>query len=234
MPSDMNHRFFSVVPAGGTGSRLGSAIPKQYLPLAGKPLIHWAVAPLLACGWIEQVLVVVAAGDTRAADIFNGVAKVRVCDAGGDTRSATVRGGLARLAALADAQDDNWVLVHDAARPGLDRQSLERLRSTLQHDPVGGLLALPVADTVKRADAGNTVVATVARDDLWLAQTPQMFRFGLLRRALAEHPQHTDEAGAIEAAGLPVRLVPGDRANFKVTTTHDLELMTRLLAGDIG
>lgn len=231
MPSDTHHRFFALVPAGGVGSRLGAAVPKQYLALAGKPLIQWAVAPLVACDWIEQVLVVVAPGDTAASRIFDGVRRVQVCNGGGATRSATVRGGLVHLSG---ARDDDWVLVHDAARPGLDRASLDRLRSTLQHDPVGGLLALPVADTVKRADGGQRVAATVARDDLWLAQTPQMFRLGLLRRALAEFPDVTDEAGAIEAAGLPVRLVVGDRANFKVTTTHDLELMARLLAGVTG
>ena len=246
-------RCLAVMPAGGTGSRLGAALPKQYLELAGEPMIARAARALLAAPWLERLVVVVAADDARAAGALAGLPRTTVLGEGGATRRDTVLAGLRWLARAQEATPDDWVLVHDAARPGLDRPSLERLRESLAADPVGGLLALPVSDTVKRStphdpaglgDAGpaehagqagasaTRVAQTVPREDLWLAQTPQMFRLGPLLGALERFPDVTDESAAIERAGLAPKLVPGSRANFKVTTAEDLDLMRRLLAAE--
>jgi 2-C-methyl-D-erythritol 4-phosphate cytidylyltransferase len=191
--------------------------------------------------------VVVAADDARAAAVLAGLPRTAVLAEGGATRRDTVLAGLRWLARAQGAAQGDWVLVHDAARPGLDRPSLERLRESLADDPVGGLLALPVSDTVKRSapqdparsvQAGQAgapaawVAQTVPREDLWLAQTPQMFRFGSLLGALERFPDVTDESAAIERAGLAPKLVPGARTNFKVTTVEDLDLMRRLLAAE--
>jgi 2-C-methyl-D-erythritol 4-phosphate cytidylyltransferase len=224
-------RFLAVIPAAGTGSRMGAAIPKQYLPLAGRTVLEWSVRALLAADWIERVVVVHAPGDARAAAALADAARgegsrLRLEPLGGATRRDSVLAGLQRLEATSSPTD--WALVHDAARPGLGLASLERLREAVHDDPVGGLLALPVADTVKRADAAGRVLRTEARERLWLAQTPQMFRLGPLLAALRAHPEVTDEASAIEAAGLSPRLVEGERRNLKVTTPEDLELMAAL------
>lgn len=232
---DAKDRFFAVIPAAGTGSRMAAATPKQYLPLAGRAVLGWSVGALLAAPWIERVLVVVAPGDARAAEVLaqhsrSAGTRLRLEAVGGTTRRDSVLAGLEQLAA--EAPPHAWVLVHDAARPGLRTAMLERLRDALQADPVGGLLALPMADTLKRADAQQRVLRTEAREGLWQAQTPQMFRLGPLLAALRAHPQVTDEAAAIEAEGLAPRLVEGERRNFKVTAPEDLELMSALLGGE--
>lgn len=229
--SDNAARCFAVIPAAGAGTRLGADLPKQYLPLAGRAMLRWSVDALLAAPWLERVVVVVAADDRRAGPLLAGLERVEVLGSGGATRRDSVLAGL-RALAEAGARADDWVLVHDAARPGLDPGLLERLRAELAGSAVGGLLAVPVSDTVKQAgDDRRSVHATLDRDRLWLAQTPQMFRFGLLDRALAASPRVTDEAAAIERAGHAPRLVEGARANFKVTTAEDLALMRRVLEG---
>ena len=230
-------RFFAVVPAAGTGTRVGGALPKQYLPLAGRTVLENAVQALLDAPWIDQVLVVVAQGDDRAAVLLAPMqarfpGRLRVAAVGGATRRDSVLAGLSQLAAQLAAHD--WVLVHDAARPGLSRASLERLREALATDAVGGLLALPVADTIKRAAPGGRVARTEPREGLWQAQTPQMFRFGVLREALRAHPQVTDEAAAVEADGRSPMLVEGERGNFKVTTAEDLRMMQELMRAHAG
>ena len=155
--------------------------------------------------------------------------KLRVVFCGGASRAESVRNG---LRAAAGALDDNdWVLVHDAARPCLSPAMLDDLLDQLTDDPVGGLLAVPVADTLKRSDSQQRVAATEPRDGLWQAQTPQMFRYGVLRRALQQSASVTDEAGAIEAAGLQPRLVRADATNFKVTYAADLRLAELILQG---
>ena len=225
-------RYFAVVPAAGVGARVGAACPKQYLPLAGRTVLQHALAALCAAEWIEQVVVVVAPGDHRARALLGDAPRVRISPTGGRARRDSVLAGLDAL--LGEAGDDDWVLVHDAARPGLTSAALLRLRDTLQDHPVGGLLALPVADTVKRARADAGVECTVSREHLWLAQTPQMFRAGLLREALLRCPDATDEAGAVESMGQVPRLVEGERRNFKVTAAEDLLLMQAVLSGDAG
>lgn len=222
-------RYFAVVPAAGAGSRVGGAVPKQFLPLAGKSVLEWTVGTLLAADWIEQVLVVLAPGDGGARGVLEGALgenpRLRLAAVGGATRRDTVLAALDLL----EASAHDFVLVHDAARPGLGVRALERLRAEVGAHASGGLLAVAVDDTVKSANDRNEVSATVSRAGLWLAQTPQMFRCAPLRDALARHPEVTDEAGAMEAEGHAVRLVRGERANFKITTAEDLEMMDALL-----
>lgn len=224
-------KYVALVPAAGTGMRMGEAVPKQYRILAGRPMLYHAVSALSDCDSIDAVFVVLAPADTIWAswpwDEFGARLTPLYC--GGATRAASVLNG---LCAIRDqVADDHWVLVHDAARPCLRQAHLRRLVSELSDDPVGGLLAVPVADTLKRADAAGRVARTEPRDGLWQAQTPQMFRYRLLVDALARLPEEavTDEAGAVEALGLAPRLVTGDMGNLKVTYPHDLPLAERLL-----
>lgn len=224
-------RYFAIVPAAGSGSRFGAACPKQYLPLLGRPLIFHTLAALCASPAIGRVWVVLSPEDDfwHRYDWTDLGAKLETVCCGGQTRAESVANGL-RVAATA-AADDDWILVHDAARPCLTPQLVERLVAELAADPVGGLLAVPVADTLKRADAGQRVAATESREGLWQAQTPQMFRYRLLADALAACSAVTDEAGAVEALGLKPKLVPGENTNLKVTFPADLGIAEWILRG---
>ena len=226
-------RHYAIVPAAGSGARFGAQIPKQYLPLAGRPLIHHALAALCAYPRIAGVWVIVSPGDEwwPQYDWSALGDKLHVVFAGGATRAQSVGNGLAAAAAGGALADDDWVLVHDAVRPCLSAAMLDALCDELADDAVGGLLAVPVADTLKRADAQQRVSATLPRDGLWQAQTPQMFRHRLLRDALAAHGEVTDEAGAVEAAGYSPRLVRAEASNLKVTYPADLALAELILAG---
>ncbi len=222
-------RHFAIIPAAGSGSRMGAERPKQYLDLCGKPLLWHALATLTEVARIEAVFVVLSPEDEWW-DSFDWTAlgpRLRVLRVGGATRAASVTNALQAVAAEVSPED--WMLVHDAARACLSVAQVEALIDTLADDPVGGLLALPVADTLKRADAGSRVLTTVSREAMWQAQTPQMFRHGLLSRALAAAPGVTDEAGAVEALGLAPRLVAADATNFKVTYPQDLALAAQIL-----
>jgi len=232
-------KHYALVPAAGRGERLGAAVAKQYLPVSGRPLLVHTVHALLSDARIDRVFIVLAPDDTDFAN--SGCAATLAADStpadssrvqtlacGGDTRAQSVTRALQALVARVDALD--WILVHDAARPCLPPESLARLIDTLSDHPVGGLLALPVADTLKRADAHGVVQSTQPREGLWSAQTPQMFRHGaLLAALLAAGSGVTDEAQAIELAGAKPQLVPGDPRNLKVTWPGDLELAGRLL-----
>ncbi len=222
-------RHFAIVPAAGSGSRMAASRPKQYLPLLGRPLIHHALAVLCAAPAIDAVYVVLSVDDAEWArhDWSALGPRLRPLFCGGATRADSVLGGLRAIAGEAAAGD--WVLVHDAARPCLAAWHVDKLVRELAHEEVGGLLAVPVADTLKRADEHQHVVETVARDSLWQAQTPQMFRYAMLRRALEGARKVTDEASAIEAAGLRPRLVQGDATNLKVTYPLDLHLAEWIL-----
>jgi 2-C-methyl-D-erythritol 4-phosphate cytidylyltransferase len=223
-------RAWAVVPAAGSGRRMGAATAKQYLLLRGRPLLAHSLAPLLRCARIEAVVLVVAPGDTRWQEAVSPGPRILTAP-GGAERCHSVLSGLNALAGRA-AQDD-WVLVHDAARPCLSAADLESLFAEIGNDPVGGLLALPLADTLKQADDEHRVAATVPREKLWRALTPQMFRYGLLRRALADAVEAgapvTDEAAAMERAGHRPALVAGSGANLKVTTPEDLALAEAVL-----
>ncbi len=224
-------RHYAIVPAAGSGSRFGGEMPKQYQMLAGRPLIYYSLAALCRCQRIDRVWVVLSPDDGwwRRYDWTSLGHKLETVYCGGASRSDSVANGLS--AAATAAHDDDWVLVHDAARPCLSQENLNALCEQLADDPVGGLLAAPLADTLKRADGEQRVACTVSRDGLWQAQTPQMFRYGVLRQVLAEHPQGTDEASAVEAAGFKPRLVAGDASNFKVTFPADLRLAELILQG---
>jgi 2-C-methyl-D-erythritol 4-phosphate cytidylyltransferase len=221
----------ALIPAAGTGSRLGAALPKQYLEIAGRPLLYHALLALAQHSRIEQVFVVLAQGDDRFAryDWRELGERVKPLYCGGETRAASVFNGL--LAARDSIAGSDWVLVHDAARPCLGREELDRLLRELEEDDTGGLLAVPVADTLKRANRDLRVAATEPRDNLWLAQTPQMFRYRLLIEALrtADPALVTDEASAIEGLGLKPRLVMGDSRNIKVTFPEDLGMAELIL-----
>ena len=221
--------FYALIPAAGFGMRMGYEIPKQYLTLAGQPMIAHALSTLCACAQISTVFVVLSPEDRqfRRYDFSRFGDKLQPLYCGGATRAESVLNGL--LAADIDA--DDWLLVHDAARPCLTQAHLNKLIDELKNDAVGGLLAVPVADTLKRADAEGRVLRTESREQLWQAQTPQMFRAGLLARALQQCQDVTDDASAIEALGLHPKLVACDASNFKVTYPQDL-LLAELLLGN--
>lgn len=234
----MYRQFFAVIPAAGTGSRFGTEIPKQYLPLNGAPLVRHTLQALLADARIGQIVVVLAPDDAtwsvRCLPV-QGAGQIHVVRSGGATRADSVINGINWIKDNLDPKNEDWVLVHDAARPCLSPTQLTRLIDILAEDPVGGLLAIPVADTLKRADAESVdsarVAETVDRRGLWQAQTPQMFRIGALLTALSEADRSTmtDEASAIERSGLQPRLVPGSLTNLKVTYPEDLALAEMIL-----
>jgi len=230
-------RLIAIVPAAGIGARAQlpaahETVPKQYRLLGGIPVLCRAVQALLTEPRIAEVRVVVAADDTRAADVLAGLPRTQCRPCGGPTRADTVLTAVRDAHAARPFSAHDWLLVHDAARPGLPPATLARLIDACLADGtgggVGGLLALPLADTLKQAVNGK-VARTVPRDDLWLAQTPQMFRADLLRAALeAAHSQGisvTDEASAMEAAGHAPILVQGDARNVKLTWPEDFDVL---------
>jgi 2-C-methyl-D-erythritol 4-phosphate cytidylyltransferase len=223
-------RFIALVPCAGVGARAGAGGPKQYAALAGRAVVAHTLDALSGVARLHATLVVLAADDDRFDTAVPGFAGSRgwVARCGGDTRARSVANGLAELAARGMRSDD-WVLVHDAARCLVRAEWIERLIDACADDAVGGLLALPVADTLKRS-RGDRAVATVDRSDLWAAQTPQMFRLGMLRRALAAGTTVTDEASAIESLGLEPKLVPGDSENLKLTWPGDFAVAERVIA----
>lgn len=234
----MSASLTALVPAAGVGVRAGSpdGLPKQYRDLGGEPMLRHAVRALLADSRIAQVRVAVAPGDSWADAALAGLPRTVLRRCGGPTRAETVRAALRD----ADLAAGAWVLVHDAARPGLPADALARLIDACLAQDRGGLLALPVADTVKQAGEASCgpawVDRTLPRDGLWLAQTPQMFRAGELQAALdarAGDPRVTDEATAVELACPPGRaplLVRGARANDKLTWPEDFDWFEGLLA----
>ena len=230
MPAPACH---ALVPCAGTGVRAGQGVPKQYVHLGGRAVVAHTLEALAGVEALATILVVLAPDDARFESEVEprGPAhgRLAVARCGGATRAESVANGLAALAARGAAGDD-WVLVHDAARCLVRPEWVERLIAACRDDAVGGLLALPVADTLKQATPEGRVAATRDRTGAWQAQTPQMFRLDDLRGALAKAgPAVTDEAGAVEAAGRAPLLVPGDLENFKVTQPGDFALAERLL-----
>lgn len=222
-------RCYALLPCAGSGSRAGTALPKQYQPLLGMPLVLHTLAALQAVQRVERCLVVVAPGD-RFLSVDHPDVQLLPC--GGSSRAGSVFNGLQALLAQGAAPDD-WVLVHDAARCLVMPQQINNLLDACWGDPVGGLLALQLPDTLKVERQGR-VAGTVDRSDKWLAQTPQMFRVGALHAALAATEAQgfagvTDEASAMEMAGQHPRLVPGSAQNFKVTYPEDFALAEAIL-----
>ena len=224
--------LYALIPAAGVGARMGAEIPKQYQQLAGVPLLRHAVDVLCRHTRVQQVFVVLAPGDGwfRQIDWSAYAGRLAPLYCGGATRAASVLNGL--MAMIDAVEPDDWVMVHDAARPCLTQALIDRLLTEAGDHAVGGLLALPVADTLKRADASQPVphvTGTVPREQVWQAQTPQMFRYRLLveamRRAAGDpNAGVTDESSAIERMGLQPRLVMGSPANLKVTWPEDVAI----------
>jgi 2-C-methyl-D-erythritol 4-phosphate cytidylyltransferase len=230
-PIGLVPRCYALVPAAGVGARSGADRPKQYVSIAGRAMMAHTLDALLAVPDLAATLVVLSPEDDQFEAAVPGFAGERgwVARCGGATRAESVANGLAELLARG-AQPHDWVLVHDAARCLLRPEWVERLIAACADDEVGGLLALPVADTLKEADALGRVAATVDRRGKWAAQTPQMFRLGLLRPALAAAGDAvTDESSAIEALGHRPLLVESPLENFKVTWPADFALAERLL-----
>jgi 2-C-methyl-D-erythritol 4-phosphate cytidylyltransferase len=242
-------RLFAVIPCAGTGTRAGAPLPKQYKTVAGRNLLHFTLAAFDACSELTQTLVVLAPDDSHFDPRrFSGLRyAVRRC--GGATRSDTVLNGLHALEEFG-ARDHDWVLVHDAARAGITPPLIRSLIAEVRDDEVGGIVALPLADTLKRAATADLfsvaedeappnktvprIGSTEPREGLWQAQTPQMFRLGVLRDALERARRDgiavTDEASAIERLGHRPRLVQGSLRNFKVTYPEDFELAEAMLS----
>ncbi|HEY0491242.1 MAG TPA: 2-C-methyl-D-erythritol 4-phosphate cytidylyltransferase [Telluria sp.] len=221
-------RYFALIPAAGVGARMAAGSPKQYLQIGGKPMLRHTIDAFLSSDLISHTFVVVSADDGHI-DAVAPQGGVTILRCGGATRMESIRNGLQAMSETIGS--DDWVLVHDAARPGLDAALIEKLITAVGTNPVGGLLALPVVDTVKRSGAGE--VQTVARDGLWLAQTPQMFRYKLLGEALAaatDPNKVTDDASAVEAMGFSPMLVEGHPRNLKVTLPADIRIAEMYLA----
>ncbi len=224
---------WAVIPAAGIGRRYGAAYPKQYERLAGRTVLGWSLSALLSVPGMRAIAVPLDAADVAWREVEEcGDPRVSICS-GGSVRAESVRRGLAHLRTLGALEDDR-VLVHDAARPGISGESILGLLEGVGADLDGGLLALPLGDTVKRADVDDRVTATEPRDGLWAAQTPQCFPLGRLYSALEAAADSgwsvTDEASAMEAAGARPRLAAGDPANLKLTRPADRELLEAVLA----
>jgi 2-C-methyl-D-erythritol 4-phosphate cytidylyltransferase len=226
-------RFHALIVAAGAGSRFASEIPKQYALLEGKAVLEHAIERLAAALPLAGTIVALAPDDRWYEQTVGTRSGVTALRCGGATRGATVRNA---LAALTGAANDDWILVHDAARPCVDGASLARLRRELEGDNVGGLLAIPVVSALKRADESGRVAGTEPRERLWQAQTPQMFRFSVLRDALAQPGADlaVDCAQAVEKLGLRPRLVTGSATNLKISYPEDLMLAAAILAAERG
>ena len=226
-------RYHALIVAAGTGSRFASEIPKQYASLEGKPVLQHAIDRLAASLPLHRIYVALAPDDrwydSRIA-AREGLTPLRC---GGATRGATVRSAFDRVTGAAS---DDWIVVHDAARPCVDVASLARLQRELADDDVGGLLAVPVVSALKRADDSGRVTGNERREGLWQAQTPQMFRYRVLRDALVQPGADLalDCSQAVEKLGLRPRLIMGSTNNLKVSYPEDLMLAAAILAAERG
>jgi 2-C-methyl-D-erythritol 4-phosphate cytidylyltransferase len=230
-------RVFAIVPAAGSGTRMADPLPKQYLPINGLPMILHTLTAMARVARIETIAVVIAADDSYWDDVIarncqqrgsSLIDRLQVFRVGGKTRAESVLNGLRAVSPVFGPTDR--AMVHDAARPCIRSELIEQFLDELEEDPIGGLLALPVADTLKRASLDLRVEQTVDRQQFWRAQTPQMFRVDLLAKALTAMPGATDESQAIEAIGYQPKLIIGESANLKVTYATDMTLARILLA----
>jgi len=231
MNTQKEPRYWVVIPAAGIGKRMDGETPKQYIKLKNHTIIEHAVSVFTNHPKISQVVVVLHADDTQWSSIDISESEKIITTIGGETRADSVMQGLERLQETASPND--WILVHDAARPCLTTETLDRLIESLRDHRIGGLLAIPVADTLKKVDADHSVQETVSRKKLWAAQTPQLFRFAILydamKKALASDHLITDESSAIEFSGEHPIVIKGDPKNIKITRPEDVTLAENYL-----
>ena len=222
---------FVLIPCAGSGSRFGGELPKQYIAVAGKTVIEHTIQAFLAVAKIDRIILIASPDDTHI-DRYSGLSnKITIFKVGGSTRAVSVLNGLNKL----ECKLDDWVLVHDAARCCIMPESIDNLLENLSHDDVGGILALPVTDTLKLG-TDNIIAKTIDRHNMYQAQTPQMFRYKVLHTALSRSDlsKITDEASAVENSGLKVRLVRGEASNIKLTYPADLDLAEFFLSSRNG
>ena len=212
---------YVLIPCAGTGSRFGSVLPKQYSKIGGKTVIEHTLNAFLQVSEITEIVVIVSTGDTEIDKYALISPKIRVARVGSDVRAKTVLNGLNLL----NCEDNDWVLVHDAARCCISPKTIKNMLDKLSEDKVGGILAIPVSDTLKHGNNG-IVTKTVDRNNLYHAQTPQMFRYNVLHKALSSCDLGiiTDDASAVESLGLNVHLVQGEVTNIKLTHPSDIKL----------
>ena len=220
----LENKVWAIIPAAGVGARMQKDCPKQYIKIGPKTVLEHSLAVFLACDRIEGVQLCISPEDVYWKDIAISHSRLLDTAHGGATRAQTVKRGLDALSEV--AEDNDWVLVHDAARPCLNQDQLEFLIDELKTESVGGIFAVPIADTLKRVTSQNLINETVDRSDLWAAQTPQMFRYGILKKCvnacIDQQLDITDEASAIEAFDHKVKIVEGSRANIKLTYPQDV------------
>ena len=229
-----DQRFHAIIPAAGQGRRLGGETPKQYLEIGGQTVLEHVLQRVERTGLFQELIVVVEAGSREWARVQERLSLALRVVSGGAERCDSVWNG---LLAIQDATPDDWVIVHDAARPCVHPSDILLLVKVLQNDAVGGLLGAPISDTIKCANPANEVIETLPRSGLWAAFTPQMFRYRVLFNALKSHRERkeavaTDEAQAVEAIGLTPRLVHGRRDNIKITRAEDLHLVKQFLRAE--
>ena len=227
-------RIWAIMPAAGIGRRFRSTTPKQYLSLCGTPIILHSINRLLGVKKIEKLIVALHPEDKHWAKLNIDMPKVKTIN-GGKERHYSVLNAIEHL--MEFAEKDDWVLVHDAVRPCLSELDLEKLIFELENEKVGGLLASPIVNTLKRVDENMEISKTVDREQLWSALTPQMFRYGLLKQAFDEQKEagifSTDEAGAIEALGFSPKIVEGEKTNIKITQNADLDLAEFIISSRV-
>lgn len=232
----MTEQVWAIVPAAGNGRRMQAARPKQYLSLLDQPVIMHTLERLVSHPRIAGVVVAVADNDLYWQELAIPTNWPLHRTTGGRERADSVLNALNYLDKI--SQHDPWVLVHDAARPCLRHSDIDRMLTVLTADPVGGILGVPVTETVKRVDAQNRIIETVSRDNLWRAATPQMFRLRALIKSLEQtrlaQCKVTDEASAMEYAGYQPKMVEGHADNLKITLPKDLALAALYLQQQRG
>lgn len=224
-----NNKFIVLIPCAGHGSRFGADIPKQYTKILDKTLLEYTLDVFLSIKQIYQIIIVADPNDSYIKMYQSLSTRISIQYVGGETRARSVLNGLYKIS----CDPDSWVLVHDAARCCITSNLILNLLEELQNDPVGGVLAIPVIDTVKLVESNNIIKKTLPRNQIYLAQTPQMFRYQILLNALKScinKDNITDEASAVEALGLPTKIVMGSCQNIKVTYPEDLELAEFILS----
>lgn len=229
--TNSTNKYWAVICAAGIGSRMASDVPKQYLQLHGRTILEHSLTCFVTHPKIEQIIVTLHPADRWWSNLKLPEQKTILTSQGGAERCLSVLNALNAIKAQAKPQD--WVLVHDAVRPCVTQQEIDRLIDTLQHDAVGGILAVPVRDTLKQVNADAQIIKTLPRAQIWQALTPQMFRFAklyhALERVIAQGEMVTDDANALEICGEPVKVVIGSTNNIKITYPEDLIIAEHLL-----